>query len=68
MFIVKCQESQLVKVEHQHPAELLQPLTILEWKWEVISMEFITDLPKIKKKNYSIFVVVGNCQKQHNSF
>ena len=37
MFIVKCQ---LVKAEHQHPSGLLQPLPILEWKWEIISMDF----------------------------
>ena len=32
MFIAKCQEFQLVKVEHQHPSGLLQPLPTLEWK------------------------------------
>ena len=58
MFIVKCQECQLVKDEHEHPTGLLQTLPIPEWKWEVISMDFITDLPKSKKQNYSIFVVI----------
>ena len=60
LFIAKYQEFQLVKAEHQHPSRLLQPLPILEWKWEVISMDFITGLPKRKKKNDSIFVVVEN--------
>ena len=55
MFIVKCQEFHLVKVEHQHPLRLLQSLPIPKWKWEVISMDFITDLLKSKKQNYSIF-------------
>ena len=58
----------LVKDEHQHPAGLLQPLPILEWKWEVISMDFIMGLHKSKKKNDSIFVVVYKLQKQHTSF
>ena len=58
MFIAKCQEFQLVKVEHQHPSGLLQPFPILEWKWEVISMGFITVLPKNKKQNDSIFVLI----------
>jgi len=58
MFIVKCHECQLVKDEHQHPSWLLQPLPIPKWKWEVISMDFITGLPKSKKKNDSIFVVI----------
>ena len=55
MFIMKCQ---LVKAEHEHPSRLLQLLPIPEWKWEVIRMDFITGLPKNKKKNDSIFVVI----------
>ena len=43
--------------------ELVQPLPILEWKWDVISMDFITGLPKSKKKNDSIFVVVEKLSK-----
>ena len=64
MFIEKCQEFQLVKAEHQHPVGLLQPLPISEWKWEFISMGFITDLPKIKKQNDSIFVVIDKLSKE----
>ena len=63
LFIMKCQECQLVKVEHTHPLVLLQPLPILEWKWEVISVDFITGLPKSKKQNDSIFVVVEKLSK-----
>ena len=64
MFIAKFQECQLVKAEHQHPSGLLHPLPILEWKWEVISMDFVTGLPKIKKQNDSIFVVIGKLSKK----
>ena len=63
MFIVKCQEFHPVKVEHQHPSGLLQPLPILEWKWEVISMDFITGLSKSKKQNSSIFIVIDKLSK-----
>ena len=63
IFIVKCQECQLVKYEHQHPSGLLQPFPIPKWKWEVISMKFITGLPKRQKKNDSIFIVIDNLSK-----
>ena len=56
-------EGQLVKAEHQHPAGLLQPLPIPEWKWEVISLDFITRLPKNAKQNDSIMVVVDKLSK-----
>jgi len=44
-YISRCMKCQQVKVEHQHPAGLLQALLVLEWKWEIISMDFITGLP-----------------------
>eukprot|EP00253_Pinus_taeda_P019093 PITA_19093 len=60
---LKATECQQVKVEHQHPAGLLEPLPIPEWKWEVITMDFITGLPKSKKGNDSIMVVVDKLSK-----
>eukprot|EP00253_Pinus_taeda_P015903 PITA_15903 len=62
-YLSQCLECQQIKAEHQHPAGLLQPLQIPEWKWEVISMDFITGLPKTKKNNDSIFVVVDKLSK-----
>ena len=47
-FIARCMECQQIKTEHEHPVGLLQPLPIPKWKWEVISMDFITGLPKIR--------------------
>ena len=43
-YISRCMKFQQVKVEHQHPGGLLQPFPVPEWKWEVISMDFITGL------------------------
>ena len=57
-FLARCIECQQVKVEHQYPAGLLQPLPIPNWKWEVISLDFVTGLPKNQKQNDSIMVVV----------
>ena len=44
-YLSKFLECQQVKVEHPHPAGLLQPIPVLEWKWEVISLDFIIGLP-----------------------
>jgi hypothetical protein len=62
-FIAKCLECQKVNVEHRYPADLLQPLPILEWKWEVVTMDFITKLPRTNKKHDSIMVVVDKLTK-----
>jgi hypothetical protein len=56
-------ECQKVKAEHSHPAGLLQPLPIPEWKWEVVTMEFITKLPRTSKQHDSKMVVVENLTK-----
>ena len=53
----ECTICQQNKGEHTHPAGLLQPLPILDGKWESISMDFITDLPTVQGKD-CIFVVV----------
>jgi hypothetical protein len=42
---------------------LLQPLPIPEWKWETVSMDFITGLPKSTKKNDAIMIVVEKLSK-----
>ena len=44
-FIVKCLEFQKAKAEHRHPSGFLQPFPISEWKWEAVTMDFITKLP-----------------------
>jgi hypothetical protein len=62
-YIARCMECQKVKAEHRHPAGLLQPLPIPEWKWEVITMDFITGLPRTSKQHDSIMVVVDKLTK-----
>ena len=57
---MKCQQ---VKVEHQHLVGLLHPLSILEWKREVISMDFIIGFPMNWRQHDSIMVVVDNLTK-----
>jgi len=45
-YIGRCMECQRVKVEHTHPIGLLQPFPIPEWKWKVVTIDFIIKLPK----------------------
>jgi hypothetical protein len=45
-YVALCDTCQRVKAEHQRLAGLLQPLKILEWKWEEIGMDFIVGLPR----------------------
>lgn len=62
-YIAKCLESQDVKVEHKNPISMLHPLPILEWKWEIIIMDFITIFHKTSKKHDVIMVFVENLSK-----
>jgi hypothetical protein len=62
-FIAICLECQKVKVEHRYPTSLLHPLTILEWKWEVVTMDFIIKFPRTAKQHDYIMVVVENLTK-----
>ena len=47
-----------VKVECRHLEILLQPIPIPEWKWDLISMDFIIGLPKTSIQNVEIMWVV----------
>ena len=57
-YAAKCSIFQQVKVEHRKPAGLLQPLPIPEWKWEMITMDFVSGLPRGKRGNDAILVIV----------
>jgi hypothetical protein len=62
-FIARCIECKKVKDEKKHPAGLIQPFSILERKWKVVTMDFITKCPRTTKKHDSIMVVVENLTK-----
>ena len=62
-YISRCMKCQQVKVEHQHLAGLLQPFPVTEWKWEVISMDFITKFPMNWRQHDSIMAVVDKLTK-----
>ena len=52
-----------MKAECKNIGGLLQLIAIPDWKWEVISMDFITGLPKIMKQHDSIMVIVDRLTK-----
>jgi hypothetical protein len=62
-YIFRCMECHRVKVDHRHPTSFLQPLPILEKKWEVVIIDFITKLPRKTRKHDSIIVVVDKLTK-----
>ena len=45
-------------MEHQRLAGFLQPLPILEWKWEDITMDFVMGLPRTPTGKDAIWVIV----------
>ena len=61
-FVRRCLMCQQVKDEHQRPARLLQDLEVAEWKWEHVTMDFMTHLPQSSvdgrtvKKDYPVFL------------
>src|SRR3954468_14082693 len=57
-YVRTCDSCQRIKPDLQMKAGLLQPLPILERKWEWVSMDFITHLPRTKKGNDAIVVFV----------
>nr|GEY67894.1 putative nucleotidyltransferase, ribonuclease H [Tanacetum cinerariifolium] len=52
-----------VKIEHLRASGLLQPLDIPVWKWDEISMDFVTGLPRTQRRHDAIWVVVDRLTK-----
>jgi len=52
-----------VKIEHRHPRGLLEPLPILEKKWEVVTIYFITKFLRTTRRHDSIMFMVDKFTK-----
>ena len=62
-YVQSCLVCQQVKAEHQKPGGLLRPLEIPQWKWEMITMDFVTGLPVVRGGFDSIWVIVDRLTK-----
>nr|GFC11357.1 reverse transcriptase domain-containing protein [Tanacetum cinerariifolium] len=62
-YVRKCLTCAKVKAEHQRPSGLLQQPEIPVWKWERITMDFITKLPRTQSGYDSIWVIVDRLTK-----
>ena len=62
-YVAKCLTCQQVKAEHQVTSGLLNPLPIPQWKWDNITMDFVSDFPLTQKKHDVIWVIVDRLTK-----
>nr|GEZ34616.1 putative reverse transcriptase domain-containing protein [Tanacetum cinerariifolium] len=62
-YVSKCLTCSKVKAEHQKPSGLLVQSEIPKWKWEKITMDFITKLPMTTTGYDTIWVIVDRLTK-----
>ncbi|GJX74005.1 putative reverse transcriptase domain-containing protein [Tanacetum coccineum] len=62
-YVSKCLTCARVKAEHQRPSGLLVQPAIPEWKWDNITVDFITKLPKSSQGFDTIWVIVDRLTK-----
>ncbi|GKC07122.1 putative reverse transcriptase domain-containing protein [Tanacetum coccineum] len=62
-YVSKCLTCAKVKAEHQRPSELLVQPEIPQWKWDNITMDFVTKLPKSSQGYDTIWVIVDRLTK-----
>lgn len=65
-YVAKCLVYQQMKTEHQRPAGTLQSLSILKWKWEHITLDFISGSPHSEEGRNSISVIVDRLPKSNH--
>jgi hypothetical protein len=65
-YVSECDTDRKVKADYMNPGGLQEPLSIPEWKWDDISMDFIVGLPMIACKFGLIWVIVDRLSKSVN--
>ena len=61
--VAKCLACQQVKIEHKRPGGELQPLSIPKWKWDDLTMDFVTALPRTSTGHDMVWVIVNRLKK-----
>ncbi|GKD59943.1 putative reverse transcriptase domain-containing protein [Tanacetum coccineum] len=62
-YVSKCLTCAKVKAEHQKPSGFLQQPEIPVWKWEMITMDFVSGLPRTPSRYDTIWVIVDRLTK-----
>nr|GEW18457.1 putative reverse transcriptase domain-containing protein [Tanacetum cinerariifolium] len=62
-YVNKCLTCLSVKAGHQNPSCLLVQPEILQWKWDNITMDFVTKLPRTSSGYDTIWVIVDHLTK-----
>jgi hypothetical protein len=62
-YVLECDTCHKVKVDYMKAEGLLQPLSISDWKWDDISMDFIGGFPFTACKFDSIWVIIDQLTK-----
>jgi hypothetical protein len=62
-YVFECDTCRKVKADYMKHGGLLQPLSIPDWKWDDISMDFIVSLPLMARKFDPIWVIVDRLSK-----
>nr|GEY82289.1 reverse transcriptase domain-containing protein [Tanacetum cinerariifolium] len=62
-YISKCLTCLKIKAEHQKPSGLLVQPEIPRWKWDNITMDFITKLPKMSSGYDTVWVIIDRLTK-----
>jgi hypothetical protein len=54
-YVSKCDTCRKIKADYMNPGRLLQPLSVPEWKWDDIRIDFIVGISLMARKFNSIW-------------
>ena len=67
-YVYKCLTCQQVKVEHQVSFGLINPILVPQWKWDNITMDFVSGFPLTQMKHDSVWVIVDRLAVRPEKF